>query len=102
VHALDNLSKDSRENVSAAAELHVADIREPDAVFDAVRLEIVFHLAAHADVRVSVDRPAYDADVNVLGTVRILEAARRHGAEIVLASSGGAAYGECDGPATTA
>ena len=97
-HALDDLSKGSRENVSAGAELHVADIREPDAVFDAVRPEVVFHLAAQADVRVSVERPALDAEINVLGTVRILEAARRHGAKIVFASSGGAAYGECDGP----
>jgi len=99
VHALDDLSKGSRENVTAPAELHVADIREPDAIFDAVRPEIVFHLAAQADVRVSVDRPAHDADVNVLGTIRILEAARRHGAKVVFASSGGAAYGECDAPA---
>jgi UDP-glucose 4-epimerase len=98
-HALDDLSKGSRENVSDRAELHVADIREPDAVFDAVRPEVVFHLAAQADVRVSVERPALDAEINVLGTVRILEAARRHGAKIVFASSGGAAYGECDGPA---
>jgi UDP-glucose 4-epimerase len=98
-HALDNLSKGSRENVIAPAQLHVADIREPDEVFDAVRPEIVFHLAAQADVRVSVDKPAVDADVNILGTIRILEAARRHGAKVVFASSGGAAYGECDGPA---
>jgi len=99
-HALDDLSKGARENVSAGAELHVADIREPDSVFDAVRPEVVLHLAAQADVRVSVERPALDAEINVLGTVRILEAARRHGAKIVFASSGGAAYGECDGPAT--
>jgi UDP-glucose 4-epimerase len=99
VHALDNLSKGSRENVTATAQLHVADIREPDAVFDAVRPEVVFHLAAQADVRVSVEKPAVDADVNVLGTIRVLEAARRHGAKVVFASSGGAAYGECDGPA---
>jgi UDP-glucose 4-epimerase len=98
-HALDDLSKGRRENVSAPTELHVADIREPDAVFDAVRPEIVFHLAAQADVRVSVEKPAVDADVNILGTIRILEAARRHGAKVVFASSGGAAYGECDGPA---
>ena len=98
-HALDNLSKGSRENVAPAAELHVADIREPDEVFDAVRPEVVFHLAAQADVRVSVEQPALDADVNILGTIRILEAARRHGAKVVFASSGGAGYGECDGPA---
>jgi UDP-glucose 4-epimerase len=100
VHALDDLSKGLLENVRAPAELHVADIREPDAVFDEVRPEVVFHLAAQADVRVSVDCPAFDADVNVVGTVRILEASRRHGAKVVFASSGGAAYGECDGPAT--
>ena len=98
-HALDDLSKGSRENVASAAELHVADIREPDEVFDAVRPEAVFHLAAQADVRVSVEQPALDADVNILGTIRILEAARRHGAKVVFASSGGAGYGECDGPA---
>ena len=99
VHVLDDLSKGKRENVSAAARLHVADIREPDEVFDAVRPSVVLHLAAQADVRVSVERPDFDADVNVLGTVRILEASRRHGAKIVFTSSGGAAYGECAGPA---
>ena len=100
VHVLDDLSKGKRERVAAGAELHVGDIRSPDAVFDAVRPEAVFHLAAQADVRVSVEDPALDADVNVLGTVRILEAARRHGAKVVFASTGGAIYGECDGPAT--
>jgi UDP-glucose 4-epimerase len=100
VHVLDDLSKGRREQVAAGAELHVGDIREPDAVFDAARPEAVFHLAAQADVRVSVEDPARDADVNVLGTVRILEAARRHGAKVVFASTGGAIYGECDGPVT--
>jgi UDP-glucose 4-epimerase len=99
VHALDDLSKGKRENVPAGAELHVADIRDPDAVFDAVRPEAVLHLAAQADVRVSVEQPAFDAAVNVLGTVRILEASRRHGAHVVFASTGGAIYGECDAPA---
>ncbi|HEY8703278.1 MAG TPA: NAD-dependent epimerase/dehydratase family protein [Gaiellaceae bacterium] len=99
VHALDDLSKGLPERVSDAAQLHVADIRDPDEVFDAVRPEAVFHLAAQADVRTSVERPDYDADVNVLGTARILEASRRHGAKIVFSSTGGAIYGECDGPA---
>ena len=99
VHVLDDLSKGRRDRVAAEAELHVADIREPDAVFDRARPELVFHLAAQADVRLSVERPSFDADVNVLGTVRILEAARRHGARVVFASTGGAIYGECDGPA---
>ena len=76
------------------------DIREPlDDLFDAVRPEAVFHLAAQADVRVSVEHPVEDAEVNVLGTVRILEAARRHGAQVVFSSTGGAIYGECVEPA---
>jgi UDP-glucose 4-epimerase len=99
VHVLDDLSKGRRERVADAATLHVADIRAPAEVFDADRPEAVFHLAAQADVRVSVDRPDHDADVNVLGTVRILEAARRHGAQIVFSSTGGAIYGECERPA---
>jgi UDP-glucose 4-epimerase len=99
VHALDDLSKGTRERVADGAELHVADIRQPDEVFDAVRPDAVFHLAAQADVRTSVERPDYDADVNVLGTTRILEASRRHDAKIVFSSTGGAIYGECERPA---
>jgi len=99
VHVLDDLSKGRRENIAAGAELHVADIRDPDEVFDSVRPRAVVHLAAQADVRVSVEQPVLDADVNVLGTLRILEAARRHAAKVVLASTGGAIYGECDRPA---
>src|SRR2546429_4111480 len=102
VHVLDDLSKGRRENVAAGATLHAADIRDPDAVFDALRPAAVFHLAAQADVRVSVERPGHDADVNVIGTVRILEAARRHGAQIVFSSTGGAIYGEGGGPAARA
>jgi UDP-glucose 4-epimerase len=99
VHVLDDLSKGKRENVPAGAELHEADIRRPDEVFDAVRPELVLHLAAQADVRTSIERPDYDADVNVLGTLKILEAARRHGSRLVFSSTGGAIYGECEGPA---
>jgi UDP-glucose 4-epimerase len=100
VHVLDNLSHGSRENVPEQARLHEADIRsDADSVFDEVRPEACFHLAAQADVRVSVEDPAYDADVNVLGTLRVLEAARRHGAKIVFSSTGGAIYGECEAPA---
>ena len=99
VHVLDDLSKGKSENVPAGAELHEADIRHPDEVFDAARPELVLHLAAQADVRTSIERPDYDADVNVLGTLRILEAARRHGSRLVFSSTGGAIYGECKGPA---
>ena len=99
VHVLDDLSTGKRERVAAAAELHVADVRAPVEVFDIVAPDVVLHLAAQADVRSSVERPDHDADVNVLGTLRVLEAARRHAAKVVFASTGGAIYGECDGPA---
>ncbi len=99
VAVIDSLVHGKEENVSGA-ELHVRDIREPlDDIFDAVRPEAVFHLAAQADVRVSVEHPVEDAEVNVLGTVRILEAARRHGARVVFSSTGGAIYGESVEPA---
>ena len=99
VVVVDSLVTGKRENVPAGAELHVRDIREPlDDLFDDARPEAVFHLAAQANVRISVESPVEDADVNVLGTVRILEAARRHAAQVVFSSTGGAVYGECDGP----
>jgi len=101
VVVLDSLVNGKRENVPPQATLHVHDIREPfDDLVDDLRPEAVLHLAAQADVRVSVEEPVYDAEVNVLGTVRVLEAARRHGAQVVFSSTGGAIYGECDdGPA---
>jgi UDP-glucose 4-epimerase len=100
VAVVDNLSSGSRENVSEKAHLHVQDIREPlEELFDELRPEAVLHLAAQADVRVSTERPHEDADINVLGTIRVLEAARRHGAQVVFSSTGGAIYGECNGPA---
>jgi UDP-glucose 4-epimerase len=99
VHVLDDLSTGRRERLAAGARLHVTDIRAPDEVFDAVRPDAILHLAAQADVRTSVERPDHDADVNILGTLRVLEAARRHGARLIFASTGGAIYGECDGPA---
>jgi len=96
VAVVDSLVHGAQDNVATGAELHVRDIREPlEDVFDAVRPEAVLHLAAQADVRVSVERPVEDADVNVLGTVRILESARKHGAQVVFSSTGGAIYGDC-------
>jgi UDP-glucose 4-epimerase len=103
VVVLDDLSTGKRENVNAGASLVVADIRDGEAVgtaFADLRPDACLHLAAQADVRVSVARPAFDADVNVLGTIRLLEAAREHGSRIIFASTGGAIYGECVEPAT--
>src|SRR5919198_4466585 len=100
VHVLDSLVTGSREKVPEGVELHVGDIRsDAPALFDDVRPELVCHLAAQADVNTSVERPEYDAEVNVWGTLQILQAARAHGSHVVFSSTGGAIYGECDGPA---
>ncbi len=99
VTVVDNFATGKRENVRAETTLAERDIREPLAdVFTDARPEAVFHLAAQADVRVSVARPDFDAEVNALGTIQVLEAARGHDAHIVFSSTGGAIYGECTAP----
>jgi UDP-glucose 4-epimerase len=100
VTIVDNLTSGRRENVPDGARLVEADIREPlDAIFADAGPDVVFHLAAQIDVRRSVADPVYDAEVNVLGTIRVLEAAHAHGAKVVFSSTGGAIYGECTSPA---
>jgi len=64
-----------------------------------VRPEVCFHLAAQIDVRFATANPREDARINVLGTINVLEATRKHGAQVVFSSTGGAIYGECDTPA---
>jgi UDP-glucose 4-epimerase len=96
---LDDLSGGKRENVPAGAELHVLDIRSPEAAA-LVResgIDLLVHHAAQMDVRRSVENPAFDADVNILGSLNLAEAARRGGVrQILFASTGGAIYGEQD------
>jgi len=101
-HVVDTLVTGRRENVPAGATLHEVDIRDEALVglVQEVAPEAIVHLAAQADVRVSVERPSFDADVNVLGTINVLAAAQAAGAQIVFSSTGGAIYGECDAPAT--
>ena len=94
VTVVDNLATGKREYVNPAATLLEHDIREPFSV-DA---DVVFHLAAQADVQTSMQRPEYDAAVNVVGTVNVLQAAGP--AQVIFASSGGAGYGECPVAAT--
>jgi UDP-glucose 4-epimerase len=101
VHVLDDLSSGKPDNLVDGAPLHQGDVRrDTESVFAEVRPELCFHLAAQIDVRVSVERPDFDADVNVVGTLHVLEAARRHGTKLVFSSTGGAIYGECERPAT--
>jgi UDP-glucose 4-epimerase len=96
VVVIDDLSFGNRENVNPAAELEVRSILDG---LDLAGFETVFHLAAQTDVQTSVREPAHDAEVNVVGTVGVAEAALAAGARIVFTSTGGAIYGECDEPA---
>ncbi len=102
VVVVDSLATGKRERVASAADLRVQDIREPlDDLFAGFEPEAVFHLAAQADVRASVEDPVDDAETNVIGTIRVLDAARRYGSgQVVFSSTGGAIYGECDAPAS--
>jgi UDP-glucose 4-epimerase len=100
VVVLDDLSSGKRENVPEGAEFVEGDIREPqDELFAGVKPDVCYHLAAQIDVRVSVAKPDHDAQVNVLGTVNLLQAALAQKTKLVFSSTGGAIYGECDGPA---
>jgi UDP-glucose 4-epimerase len=97
VVVVDDLSAGRRENVNAAAILRVCDIRTPELrrVMDDVRPQAVVHLAAQAAVPRSVTEPQFDASVNILGTINLLEAAQAVGvARLVYVSTGGAAYGD--------
>jgi UDP-glucose 4-epimerase len=104
VTVLDDLSTGRRKNLDAALaagatliEGSVADAATVAAALDAAGPEVIHHLAAQIDVRRAVEDPAFDATVNVVGTATLLEAARRAGVRrVVMASTGGAIYGDAD------
>jgi UDP-glucose 4-epimerase len=98
VTVADNLSSGKRANVPAAATLVEVDVTSAEAakVVRDGKFDVVLHLAAQIDVRRSVTDPMFDAGVNILGTLNILEAVRATGlpTRFVLASTGGALYGD--------
>ena len=98
VLVVDDLSTGKRENVNPRAALYVVDIRDRDAlekVFERERPEAISHQAARANVRESMLEPVRYAQVNVIGSLVVLELAREYGTrKIVYASTGGAVYGE--------
>jgi UDP-glucose 4-epimerase len=106
VDVVDDLSSGSLANLAEARAgsahqltFHQLDIRSADLVelMARRRPEVVFHLAAQADVRVSVARPVFDAEVNIIGSLQVLEGARAAGSrKVVFASSGGTIYGDPD------
>ena len=97
VVVVDSLATGRREAVHGEADFRELDVRSPRlaALFKAERPDVVFHLAAAASVSASVKNPAKDARANVMGSINVLQAARRLGIErFVLSSTGGALYGE--------
>lgn len=97
VVVVDNFASGNRANVNSRARLREVDLRSPDlaGVLEEERPEVVNHHAAHIDVRESVADPMYDASVNVLGSLSLLEACRKAGVrKVIYASTGGAVYGE--------
>jgi UDP-glucose 4-epimerase len=107
VVGVDNLSSGALHNLAEARRsrlgklsFHRVDITST-AVGDLIRRtkpKIIFHLAAQVDVRKSVADPVHDANVNIIGTIGILQAASEAGTEkVVFTSSGGCIYGEPDG-----
>ena len=97
VVVVDNLSSGRRSNLNPAAKLYEVDIRSPELedVFKKETPDFVSHLAAQVDVRRSVADPLLDADINILGSIRLIELARKYAVKkMVYISTGGAVYGE--------
>ena len=96
---VDDLSSGHKENVPALCEFHELDIRSRQVgeLLTSAGAEVLVHHAAQIDVRRSVSDPLHDADVNILGTLNLLEAGRRGALkQVIFASTGGAIYGEQD------
>jgi len=106
VEIIDNLSSGKRSNVPAAATLHEVDVRSPEAsrIVQDGAFDVIVHLAAQIDVRRSVSDPLFDASVNILGSLNILESVRNSNrpqqTRVVFSSTGGAIYGDLATPPT--
>ncbi|UCE65398.1 MAG: NAD-dependent epimerase/dehydratase family protein [Candidatus Zixiibacteriota bacterium] len=99
VTIIDDLSTGRNENIPQKAEFHKLDISSPvvDKIFERGKFDQVFHLAAQMDVRKSVQNPVFDADVNILGGINLLQASVKYKVKkFIFSSTGGAIYGEQD------
>jgi len=99
---VDNLSTGKRENINPAARFVKMDIRSPElsAFMQQEQFEVIDHHAAHIHVGKSVTDPQFDADVNIMGTLNLMEAARKSGSvkHVIFAATGGAMYGDKQTP----
>lgn len=96
---MDNLFTGKKENINPRATFYHVDIRSEEVypIFEEEKFDLVNHHAAQMSVPASVKNPAFDADVNVLGFINLLEAARKTGVgKVIFISSGGAIYGEAE------
>ncbi len=96
VSVVDDLSTGSLQNLNPAAKLYRADIRS-DAFREAVRdfsPEVIYHEAAQIDIQKSIRESSFDAEVNVVGTVKVLEAVRDFGVKKIIYASSAAVYGD--------
>lgn len=96
---VDDLSSGKKENINSKSKFYQMDIRDAAAenIFRVEKIDVMCHHAAQMDVRRSVADPKFDASVNVLGFLNLMEAGKKHGLKKVLfASTGGAIYGEQD------
>ena len=97
VHIFDNFVTGQRQNLNAGAELHEVDIADERAAqwIEQLKPDALCHHAAQMDVRHSVADPSFDARVNILGFINLLEACKNGGVKkVIFASSGGAIYGD--------
>ena len=103
ITALDDLSSGRRENLAASVRLEVGDVRDRafvERVFESAKPEAVFHEAAQLSVSRSVREPVFDAEVNLVGLLNVLECCVKVGTKkVIFASSGGVLYGDVHEPA---
>lgn len=96
---IDDLSSGKKENINLKAEFHHRDINDPEVedIFKNNQIDILNHHAAQMDVRVSVADPVYDASINIIGGIKLMEYCRKYGVKkVIFSSTGGVIYGEPD------
>lgn len=96
VSIVDNLSAGKKENINSKTRFYKCDITNYDAlrlIFNMEKPEVVIHHAAQTDVQTSILRPAFDADINIIGTINVLECCKESGVRKVIYSSSAAVYG---------
>ena len=98
VHVIDNLTTGDPGRLHSEAILHVADVnsQQTTAYISVLKPDVVFHLAAQADVQRSIKEPRLDADANVMGTINVLEACRKAGVRKIVFASTSGVYGDLE------